>query len=143
MMKDLLDGKDKITTQKATESALNQFLQYLRHKNLPSYDTLSLLDLPEILYNFYPSAKPIKGQHYSVQTLKCLCSGLARYYRKEKEFHISKDSEITRANEMSKKNGMGVRKSYSPISEIDLECISEYFTHDHMNFLIQESFNNK
>ena len=139
-IQELLEGKDKITTQKATESALSQFSQYLRQKDLPNYETLMLLDLPEILFNFYPVAKPLKGEHYAVQTLKCLRSGLARYYRKTKGFDISKDSEFTRANEIfeavcvdSKKNGKGVRKSYPPISQIDLERISEYFTHDHMN----------
>ena len=33
----------------------------------------------------------------------------------------------------SKKKGKGIRKSTSQITEVDLERISEYFCHDHMN----------
>ena len=33
----------------------------------------------------------------------------------------------------SKKVGKGVKKSYPPITDIDLERIAEYFSHDHMN----------
>ena len=32
----------------------------------------------------------------------------------------------------SKKQGKGVRKSYPPISAIDMERIAEYFNHDHV-----------
>ena len=33
----------------------------------------------------------------------------------------------------SKKVGKGVKRSYPPITDIDLERIAEYFTHNHMN----------
>ena len=69
---------------------------------MPKYDILNVSELPEILFNFYPSTKPLKGEHYSVQTLKCLRSGIARYYRKEKGIDITKDSPFIRANEMFK-----------------------------------------
>ena len=136
----LLEGKDKVSTQKATEGAMSQFQQYLHRKQLPKYGDLDLTNLPEILYNFYPAAKPIKGEHYSVQSLKCLRSGIARYYRKEKGFDITQDAPFVRANEMfkavlveSKKQGKGVRQSTPTISDIDLERIAEYFSHDHMS----------
>ena len=32
----------------------------------------------------------------------------------------------------SKKQGKGVRKSYPPITPIDMEMITEYFNHDHV-----------
>ena len=35
----------------------------------------------------------------------------------------------------ARKEGKHVKKLYPPISDMDLECISEYFTHDHMNYL--------
>ena len=34
----------------------------------------------------------------------------------------------------AKEEGKDVKKLYPPISDMDLECISEYFTHDHMNY---------
>ena len=37
-LKELLDGKDRITTQKATEGALNQFSDYLAINKLPKYN---------------------------------------------------------------------------------------------------------
>ena len=139
-LKELLDGKDKVNTQKATAGAIKQFTQYLLAKKLPEIDRLDLNDLPSILYDFYPAAKPIKSDGYAVQTLKCLRSALSRYFRKEKGFDITKDAPFIKANEMfkavlveAKKNGLGVRKSYPPITSVDLERISEYFVHDHMN----------
>ena len=112
-LQQLLDGKDRITTQKATESASKQFSDYLAIKKLPNYNELTTADLPDILYAFYPAVKPMKSEHYSVQTLKCLCSALARYYRKQLGIDISKDAEYTRANEIfkaveSKKVGKGI-----------------------------------
>ena len=139
-LQELLEGKDKKNTQKATQGALAQFSQYLRSKGHPKIEDLTIECLPEILYSFYPAVKPLKSDIYSVQTLKCLRAGLNRYFRKEKGFDISKDPPFVRANEMfqavlveSKKNGKGVRKSYPPISPIDLERLSEHFLHDHMN----------
>ena len=139
-LQELLEGKDKRNTQKATQGALSQFSQYLAAKKLPKLQDLTVDNLPEILYNFYPSVKPLKSNNYSVQTLKCLRSGLNRYFCKEKGFNITKDSQFVRANEMfqvvlvkSKKQGLGVKRSTPAISEIDLKRISEYFIHDHVN----------
>ena len=136
----LLKGKDKINTQKATAGALTQFSQYLEQKKLPKVEDLTVENLPDILFAYYPSLKPIKSDNYSVQTLKCIRSGLSRYFRKERGFDITKDGQFVRANEMfqavlveSKKVGKGVKKKHPPITELDLERIAEYFTHDHMN----------
>ena len=50
-----------------------------------------------------------------------------------------KDENFIKTNEMlkavcveSKKAGKGVKKSYLPISPVDLECIAEYFCYEHM-----------
>ena len=50
-----------------------------------------------------------------------------------------KDTDFVQCNEMfkavcveSKKSGKGCKKSYPPISPIDLERIAEYFCHDHV-----------
>ena len=132
---ELLKGKDKINTQKSTDGAIRQFCDYLHKKNLPELSQLTTDNLPDILFDFYPSAKPIKGDNYAVQTLKCLRASLNRYFRKEKGFDITQDSPFVRANEMfkavlveSKKTGHGVRRSTPTISQIDLERISENFS---------------
>ena len=96
----LLEGKDEVNTQKSTEGALKQFSQYLRQKQLPKPEDLNIENLPRILYEYYPSLKSMKSDNYSVQSLKCIRSGLSRYYRKEKGFDIAKDSQFVQANEM-------------------------------------------
>ena len=140
LLEKLLEGKDKVNTQKSTEGALKQFSQYLRQKEMPNPEDLNIDILPKILYEYYPSLKPMKSDNYSVQSLKCIRSGLSRYYRKNKGFDIAKDPQFVQANEMfqavlveSKKVGKGVKRSYPPITDIDLERIAEYFSHDHMN----------
>ena len=56
-------------------------------------------------------------------------------------FTITKDGELIQTKEMfqaiyvqSKEEGKDVKKVYPPIRDMDLECISDYFTHDHMNY---------
>ena len=85
------------------------------------------------------SVKPQKKDDYSVQSLKCMRSGLNRYFRKQKGIDITNDSIFVKANEMfeavkvnAKKQGRGVKKSYPPITQIDLERIAEFFLHDHV-----------
>ena len=135
----LLEGKDKVTTQRATKGYMEQFRNYLSVKNLPKVEDLDPADLNDILSDFYSSVKPQKKEEYSVQSLKCLRAGLNRYFRKEKGIDITADSQFVKANEMfeavkvdSKKKGRGVRVSYPPITNIDLERIAEYFCHDHV-----------
>ena len=137
----LLEGKDKVTTQHATASALKQFSDFLTVKSYAKVEDLSAVQLNEILCEFYPAIRPIKDdEDYSVQSLKCIRAGLNRYMRKQKGIDICKDPPFVKANEMfkavlvkAKKNGKGVKNSYPPILQIDLERISEYFCQDHMN----------
>ena len=134
-LREVLEGKDKKNTQKETHGALSQFSQYLRAKSLPKLEDISIEDLPDILYNFYPSVKLLISDNYSIQTLKCLRSGLNRYFTKEMGIDITKDRPFIKANEMfqavlieSKKQDLSVRKSYPPITQIDLEQISIFCT---------------
>ena len=138
----LLKDKDKKNTQAATDRAIMNLSEYLRQKTLPEVDAIMPDQLGEVLYDYYCAVQPQRGDddQYCVQTLKCLRAALNRFFRKERGFDIVKDSEFIRSNEMfkamcvdAKKNGKGVKKSYPPISQIDLERIAEYFCHDHMN----------
>ena len=135
----ILKQKDKVNTQKATDGAVSQLKSYLQVKKLPNLEDLDQQTLASILYDFYPVVKPKEGEHYAVQTLKCLRARLARHFRSVKGIDITKDSAFTQVNEMfkavtvqSKKHGKGVKKSYPPITQIDMERISEYFNHDHI-----------
>ena len=135
----LLEGKNKVSTQRATKSYMDQFSNFLLLKRLPKVDDIPLEDLNEILFDFYSSVKPQKKDDYSVQTLKCLRSGLNRYFRKNRGIDITADSMFVKANEMfeavkvnAKKEGRGVKRSTPPITPIDLERIAEYFCYDHV-----------
>ena len=68
----ILEEKDKLITQKATQGAVNQLRDYLMVNKLPKVEELNSENLPDILYDFYPAIKPQKGEDYSVQTLKCI-----------------------------------------------------------------------
>ena len=138
---ELLEGKDKISTQKATAGALNllkDFITEIKHVTLDDIiDDRSTL--ASILYNLYAAIKPQKSEDYSVQSLKCIRSGLARHFRGVTGVDIIKDCEFVKANEMfravtvnSKKKGKGVRPSYPTITPIDMERIVEYFNYDHV-----------
>ena len=136
---DILKGKDKASTQRAKHIYLTQFKRFLKVKNLPKVEDIATPDLDAILFEFYSSIQPQKKDNYCVQTLKCIRTGLNRYFRKERGIDIAKDSMFVKANEMlkavqvdAKKKGLGVKKSYPPITDIDLECIAEYFCHDHV-----------
>ena len=130
----ILKGKDKASTQRATEIYVTQFKRFLHVRNLPDIDDISTIDLDGILFDFYSSIQPQKKTDYSVQTLKCIRAGLNRYFRKQRGIDIAKDSMFVKANEMhkavqvdAKKKGRGTKKPYIPITDIDLEWIAEYF----------------
>ena len=138
--KKLLDGKDKASTQRATKSYIDPFRHYLHVKNLPNIEQINVLDLGDILSDFYSCVKPQKKDDYTVQSLKCLRSGLNRYFRKERDIDITSDALFVKANEMfeavkvnAKKQGLGMKKLTNPISEVDLERIAEYICHNHVS----------
>ena len=102
-------------------------------------EDLKIVDLDQILYDYYASLQPQKEDEYSVQTLKCIHAGLNRHFRKTLGIDIAKDSTFVRANKMfkaiqveSKKKGKGSKKKILPITPIDLERIAEYFAVDHV-----------
>ena len=137
--KSILKGKDKTSTQRATDIYLRQFKRFLHVKSLPQVEDIATSDLDGILFEFYSSIQPQKKEDYCVQTLKCIHAGLNRYFRKERGIDIAKDTMFTCANEMlkavqvdAKKKGLGSKKKYPPINQIDLERIAEYFCHDHV-----------
>ena len=137
--KQILKGKDKESTQRATDIYLRQLNRFLHIKGHPEVENILTEDLDQILFEFYSSVQPQKKNDYCVQTLKCMRAGLNRYFRQERGIDIAKDSMFTRANEMlkavqidAKKKGLGVKKKYPPITPVDLERIAEYFCHDHV-----------
>ena len=128
----LLKGKDKTSTQRATQIYLAQFKHFLKVKHLPEVDDIATSDIDGVLFEFYSAIQPQKKDNYCVQILKCIHAGLNRYFRQKRGIDIAKDSMFTRANKMlkavqvdAKKKGFGVKKKYPPISEINLEYIAE------------------
>ena len=96
-------------------------------------------DLPSILKDFYTGVKPINGELYSIQTLKCIRAALNRYFKSHRNIDILKDSRFVEINEMfqsitveAKKSGKGAVKSTKPIAPEELQIINQYFKHNHM-----------
>ena len=136
-----MEDKDKRNTQVATERAMTNFRAYLSAKQLPEADDIPPKDIDGILHSYYSAIQPqLKDdENDAVQTTKCICTALNHYFRKNRGIDIVKDTDFVRSNEMfkaicieSKKSGKGVKKSYPPISPIDLERIAEYFCYDHI-----------
>ena len=136
-----MNEKDKRNTQVTTDHAVSNFSQYLQVKSLLKLDDINSRDLDQVLSDYYASIQPqVKDdESYAVQTIKCIRAALNRHFRKVKGIDIVKDPVFVKSNEMfkavcveSKKNGKGIKRSYPPISQVDLECIAEYFCHDHV-----------
>ena len=116
----ILKDKDKKSTQRATDIYMKQFSQYLLVNNLPNVEDLQVdSGLDQVLADFYASVQPQKKEDYSVQTLKCIRSGLNRYFRQFKGIDIAKNPMFVKANEMlkaiqvdAKKKGLGVNTQH-------------------------------
>ena len=54
-LEQLLIAKDKVNTQKATDSAVKTLKQYLAQNKLPEVDDLDQENLAKILFQFYAS----------------------------------------------------------------------------------------
>ena len=98
---DILKGKDKLSTQRATE------------------------DLDLILFDFYSSILLQKKDDYSVQTLKCIRAGLNRHFRTTRGIDITKDATSVKASKMfkaiqvdAKKKQLAVKRSYPPLHKL-------------------------
>ena len=136
---ELLKHKDSKNTQKTTESHVQHFRDFLHQQSKPILEEILDADLPNELYEFYTCAKPIKGETYAIQTLKCICACLNRYFKTTRNIDIIRDTRFTKANEMfksvtveAKAKGKGVINSTKPIAHEDLQIISTYFKHPHV-----------
>ena len=84
------------------------FRNFLMVKNKAEVETLSALDLNEILRDYYCAIQPQRNYEdqgddkYSVQSMKCIRAALNRFFRKEMGIDIVKDQEFIRSNEMFK-----------------------------------------
>ena len=141
----ILEGKDKKSTKRATDGAVEQLKQFLIVKNLPELDNVETDDLPNILKEFYSAIIPNKPSNpeqkeYSVQTLKCKRAALNRFFKAKRGVDIVSDPRFVACNEQfkgvtvkAKGNGLGVKRSTPKIIESDLHKLGLYFNHDHMN----------
>lgn len=108
-----------------------------------TFDEIDNKDLPDILYDFYTDLRKTDGEHYKLQSLKCVCAGINQYTKEHRNLDIIKDIGFTRSNEMfsavskkykkNKKKGLATTKSYPPIEPEDLGRLAQYLDHDMMN----------
>ena len=59
-------------------------------------------ELPDILLDFYTQVKPINGQTYAVQSLKCIRAALNRYFKKQRKIDIISNPRFIKTNQMFK-----------------------------------------
>ena len=57
---DILDGRNKKSTQRATESAVRQLEAFLQVQKLPKIEDIATNRLPDILNDFYLAIRPQK-----------------------------------------------------------------------------------
>ena len=134
-MQTILEQKDKVNTQKATQSAVSQFKAYLRMKKLLNIMSIDL-ELPaSTLRSYYVELRPQNDENYSVQSLKFKRAALNRFFKPNRGIDIILDTEFTRANKMFKgvlvqykKSGKGVKHSYPKIIPEDMNKIILHMT---------------
>ena len=139
-MGEILKDKNAKNTNRATESALNTLSDYLKEKGHPLIQQNATENLPKLLTKFYTDLYKVDGEIYKLSSLKCIQTGLNRYFKSERKLNIIADPRFMERNEMlkgvaikSKKLGKALVKSYPPIEPEDMIALGEYFDHDLMN----------
>ena len=135
----ILQGSKKESTNKATESHMKLFRSYLRKKkNSAIIEEICDSDLPDIICDFFYSARSKEKQTYAVQSLKCIRASLNRYFKTVRGINIITDSRFIRCNEVfdgckakAKKEGKGVRKRTEKITDDDMNKIGQYFSQNY------------
>ena len=145
----LIQSKPK-NTRKSTDLWMNCFKKYLNKKKLPGADDIPNADLPEILESFYCEVEKSAGKTsakfeddeqktYKNTTMRTIRAALARYYHDNRSIDIITNEAFVRSNQIfkgiqkiNKKKGFGKIESKSPITETDMEKITNYFL-THMN----------
>ena len=138
--KKLLEGTKAASTHKATEIYVQALRHYLKEeKDIMLLEEVLDADLPDILLDFYMQIKPINGDTYAIQSLKCIRAALNRYFKKEIKIDIISNSQFIETNQMfkgvtvkAKAEGKGVTVSMKPIAPEDLQIITEYFRQNYM-----------
>ena len=141
----ILDGSKPKNTKKSTDLWMSCFDKYLKKKKYPPADEIDLNDLPSILEKFYcevekntgkctEKMKPDDQKGYKNTTMRTIRAALARYYRDKKSIDIITNESFVRANQMfkgvqkiNKQKGLGNIQSKTPLSEMDLEKLTNYF----------------
>ena len=137
---ELLNESKAKNTNRSTNTALTRFKTFLKFKKLPDLDLLPEEDLPNILGQYYTSVRTKKtGEMYQTSSFKVLCSGLNRYFKRERNIDIVSDDRFIQANLIfdsvqvkAKKIGKGVTKSSPHISPEDLKILASYFDVNHV-----------
>lgn len=107
---DILDGRHKENTQRATKNSVKILTDYLAEKKLKRLEELENSELPDILLDFYCNLRKAKGGEYKLQTLKCIRAAINRHTKTTRNLDIISDLSFTKANEMFKGVSTKARK---------------------------------
>lgn len=119
------------STNEATKVWMKCFNDYLKEKNLPDADLLTLEDnqLPNVLSDFYTEVRKSDAEgEYKTSTLKCIRAAINRHYKATRSLDILSDPRFIKSNEMftgvakkAKQEGRGEVESRPPIEEEDMK----------------------
>ena len=128
--KKIMEERNSSNTNKATQSALTTFREYLTEKQIGTIEEVCDGDLPKIMLEFYTNLRKIDGGDYCVQSMKCIRAGINRYFKAECGIDIIDNEKFTKANEMfcgvnkrKRAEGKGSTKSTSVICPEDMQAV--------------------
>lgn len=131
----IMDGRIRENTKKATDCWMRCLNDYLKEKKLPKVDNIETKDLPQILSDFYTELRKVDCEgEYKTSTLKCIRAAINRYFKEKRSLDILQDQRFIQSNEMfkgvtrkAKAEGRGEVESRPPIEPEDMKKISAYF----------------
>ncbi len=134
--KKIMEERQSLNTKKSTDKNMRLLKTYLLEKNKPEIEEITDAELLE----FYAALRTKNSDHFKINILKNIRSGINRYMKESRGVDIVADPAFTRANEMfkgvkvqSKKAGKGTMTSKFVIKDEDLQKIRNYLDHDQMN----------
>ena len=148
----VLEKRKAVNTNKSTKMWIDCFEEYLADKQLPSIDTLTKANLPEILEIFYVDIRSqkqilddkgepklddnghIQFEDYCNNSIRSLGAALNRHFKIKLKVNIMDNAALIHTNElfagkmrMNKTDGKGTTRHKQPINDADLNKLKNYF----------------
>ena len=135
----ILETSNSKNTNRATKSSVAVLKAYISEKKLQNLENTPDADLPNLLEDFYVSAKTKTGELYNTQSMKGIRSGLNRHFKRHRQIDIIADPTFRKANglftgvqKLAKRSGKGLRRSTPVIAESDMMRLAMFFNIDHI-----------